>query len=394
MQLNSKISLCIVAAFMMVSSHLVAATFKVQPYLIYPNNNQQMMLLWKTEGKAKSTTVEWGTSESYGKKANKVTPFGKDQYKFTITGLKPATRYYYKVTVDGQDESGFFNSAPRTDASKVTFYGLGDTRFGLSKTKMREPLAKQMLKNIDRDIKNNNTFCIHSGDWGGFDNDFFARSQTAFQYITSRIPIMGVKGNHDGSSFGSFYPYVGTERDGVGIHSFEYGPAFIVCCRSAKAGTDHYNWIEKQLQSTTKKIKIIVIHHPGWCAYAPKNSGSTRGMQSLFAKNGVSLVITGHAHIYSRSMVNGIPHITIGSGSPIREVNPDMPNVTVSESVCNFLRVDINGETLTTTCYRLAGTVIETFRLKVPVVPTLNDGSTDDVGKKSKKSKKSKKKKK
>jgi hypothetical protein len=57
------------------------------------------------------------------------------------------------------------------------------------------------------------------------------------------------------------------------------------------------------------------------------------------------------------------------------------------------MRVDIDGDDLTTTTYRLNGSVIETFRLKVPVIPTLNDGATDDVGKKSKKSKKSKKKK-
>ncbi len=395
MQLKMKKSILSLFGLLIISQ-LYAATFKVQPYLIYPNNNQQMTLLWKTDSKPKSTTVQWGTTESYGKKATKVTEFGKSQYKFNITGLKPGTRYYYKVTVDGQEESGFFNSAPEADVSKVTFYALGDTRYGLTKTQYTEPLAKVMLKNIDSDIKNNNTFCLHTGDWGSIGSEFFSRQQPTLQYITSRIPIMGTKGNHDGDSFGQFYPYVGTDKNGTGIHAFEYGPAFIVSCRSAKPGTDHYKWIENQLQSTTKKIKIILIHHPGWCAYAPKNSGSTKGMQALFAKNGVSLVITGHAHIYSRSMVDGIPHITIGSGSPIREIDPDLPKVTVAESSCNYMRIDINGDELSTSTYRLKGTLIETFRIKVPVVSTYSedDESASKKTKKSKKSKKSKKNKK
>ena len=393
MQLKSKISLFIVTAFMVVASQLAAATFKVQPYLIYPDDNTAMTLLWKTEGKAKSTSVQWGESESYSKKATKVTEFGNGHYKFSIKGLKPATRYYYKVTVDGQDENGFFYSAPKADVSRVTFYALGDTRYGLTKTQNTEKLAKVMLKDIDSDIKRKNTFCLHSGDWGSFDSEFFSRKQPTFQYITSRIPVMGARGNHDGSSFRQYYPYVGTDKNGAGNHKFEYGPVCVVSCTSTAPNSSHYKWIEEQLKSTTKKTKIILLHHPGWSAYAKKNKGSTRDMQALFEKNGVSLVITGHAHVYSRSMVNGIPHITFGSGSPTREVNPELPKVTIAEAGCHYMRVDIDGDDLTTTTYRLNGSVIETFRLKVPVIPTLNDGATDDVGKKSKKSKKSKKKK-
>ena len=429
MHLKSKVSLSLsLSAFVFFSWHLHAeksneqnksneqtgVVFKVRPYLIYPDNIEQMTLLWQTQSKPKSTIVEWGETEKYGSKADEVTAFGKEQFKYNITGLKPDTRYFYKVTVDGESKTGFFKSAPKPEAKKLTFYALGDTRFGLSKTKKTDPLAKVMLKDLNRSI-DNNTFCLHGGDWGGFAGDFFSAKQPHLQQITSRIPIMGCCGNHDGKTFGEYYPYKDTDKNGTGNHTFEYGPAFVICCNTTNPDSKHGQWIASELKKSQKKLKIVVMHHPGWSAYAKKNKGTTRAMQSMFEENGVSLVITGHAHVYSRSMVNGMPHITFGSGSPTREVNKDLPNVVTAEAGYHYMRVDVFENHLTTTTTRLDGTVAETFRLEYPVKYTNktantgtdtskdaapdkgNNDSKEDTskeaeGKKSKKTKKSKKK--
>jgi predicted phosphodiesterase len=373
------------------SSHLCAATFTVRPYLIYPDHIEQMTLLWQTDSKPKNTTVEWGETQSYGKKASDVTPFGKEQFKYNITGLTPDTRYFYKVTVDGEEKTGFFKSAPRPEKKIVTFYALGDTRFGLSKTQKTDPLAAVMLKDINQSL-DNNTFCLHGGDWGGFQGDFFSEKQVNLQQITSRLPIMGCCGNHDGKSFGEYYPYKDTDINGTGNHTFEYGPVFVVCCRTTDPSSKHGQWIAEELKKSKKKLKIVVMHHPGWSAYAKKNKGSTRAMQTMFEENGVSLVITGHAHVYSRSMVNGMPHITFGSGSPTREVNTELPNVVVAEAGYHYLRVDVFESYVKTTTTRLDGSQVETFKFDYPVVPTVS--TTTQTGSDSTDSKKPKKKKK
>ena len=343
------------------------SSFKVRPYLIYPDHIEQMTLLWQTHDTPGSTTIQWGETDSYGSQSSEATPFGKHQFKYNITGLKPDTRYFYKVTVDGEEKTGFFKSAPRPEKKVLTFYALGDTRFGLSKTGKTDPLAKLMLEDINQSL-DKNTFCLHGGDWGGFAGDFFSPKQVHLQEITSRLPIMGCCGNHDGKSFGEYYPYKDTDVNGRGNHTFEYGPVFVICCNTTNPDSKHGQWIAGELKKSEKKIKIVVMHHPGWSAYAKKNKGTTRQMQSMFEKHGVTMVITGHAHVFSRSMVNGMPHITFGSGSPTRTVDLKLPNVEVAEAGYHYLRVDVFETYLETSVYRLDGTNVDTLKINLEKV--------------------------
>jgi len=68
------------------------------PYLIYPNNNAQMTVLWQLDSTS-TCTLAWGLDTSYSTGSANTTEYGSDhQHKYTITGLTPGTKYYYLVT--------------------------------------------------------------------------------------------------------------------------------------------------------------------------------------------------------------------------------------------------------------------------------------------------------
>jgi 3',5'-cyclic AMP phosphodiesterase CpdA len=84
---------------------------------------------------------------------------------------------------------------------------------------------------------------------------------------------------------------------------------------------DQVRWIENELKTATEAWKIVVMHHP------PYSSGATHGsslslratLEPMFIKYGVSVVLTGHDHIYERvKPQHGITYFVIGSGGELR----------------------------------------------------------------------------
>jgi predicted phosphodiesterase len=84
---------------------------------------------------------------------------------------------------------------------------------------------------------------------------------------------------------------------------------------------DQVKWIENELKTSTEAWKIVVLHHP------PYSSGATHGsslslratLEPMFVKYGVSVVLTGHDHIYERvKPQQGITYFVIGSGGELR----------------------------------------------------------------------------
>jgi predicted MPP superfamily phosphohydrolase len=84
---------------------------------------------------------------------------------------------------------------------------------------------------------------------------------------------------------------------------------------------DQVKWIENELKTSTEAWKIVVMHHP------PYSSGATHGsslslratLEPMFVKYGVSVVLTGHDHIYERvKPQQGITYFVIGSGGELR----------------------------------------------------------------------------
>ncbi|MHC4259046.1 MAG: fibronectin type III domain-containing protein, partial [Planctomycetota bacterium] len=159
--------------------HLSQGAMRKGPYLIYPGNNTEMMVLWQLDS-TQACTLEWGLDTSYSDANTVTTEYGTDhQHKHTITGLTPGTKYYYRLIVPLDHYTGSFRAAPPEDANSVKFLGYGDTRTNIFDHNM---VDKAIVGAFEAD-PNYQTFTLLSGDWtnkgereGDWDYEFFNRS--------------------------------------------------------------------------------------------------------------------------------------------------------------------------------------------------------------------------
>jgi phosphodiesterase/alkaline phosphatase D-like protein len=349
------------------------------PYLIYPGNNTQMTVLWQLPD-TQSCALAWGTDTSYSTGSAATTEYGTDhQHKYTITGLTPGTKYYYRVTTAASFAIGSFLAAPAADANSVKFIAYGDTR---TNPASHAALISQVNSTVAGDPAYQ-TLLLHTGDWVESDseaywtNEFFNRSYTAITQMQANMQIMGGLGNHELmgtgiSIFDKYWPYTYAAPASGRYYSFDYGPVHIavVDMETAvyNAGSAQLQWLASDLANTTKKWKIVMFHEPAWSATGATNTHANNAtaqadIEPILEQNGVQVVFTGHNHYYSRAVVNGIHHVTTGAGgAPFYQATAGQPNVvTYTANKLEFCKVEINGNTLGVTTITDQGEVIDSF---------------------------------
>lgn len=126
-----------------------------------------------------------------------------------------------------------------------------------------------------------------------------------------------------------------------------------------KVAGEQLKWLEGVLTSQGRKHTFVFIHHP---LYPERGKGKHHGnsldrykddrdrLQQLFKKHNVTMVFTGHEHMYLRKTVDGISHvITGGGGAPLYAADKDggfyhFIQITVDRGKVNAEVVDINGK--------------------------------------------------
>jgi N-acetylneuraminic acid mutarotase len=334
------------------------------PYLIYPGDNTQMMVLWQLNG-PEPYTLRWGHSDG------SVTPemFGDFQYEHVMTGLTPGSRYYYEMEGVG---SGSFLAAPPDDAANVNFLAYGDTR---SNPQTHDAVNAQMIAAYTADSAYQ-TFTMLAGDWVGrgdselaWTDEFFNRSQENTIEMQANLPINGCIGNHEqtGAIFQKYWPYP-YESDGW-YWSFDYGPVHIVIVdhknEGDSLGTAQKAWLEADLAGSSKEWNFLQFHAPVYSAGGHPNNTVEQGyIQSLCETYGVAIVFAGHNHYYARAVVNGVVHITTGGGgAPLGTPATRQPNIVAYDQSNHFCKIDIEGRQLTFEAISLGGTIIDAFTM-------------------------------
>ncbi len=111
-------------------------------------------------------------------------------------------------------------------------------------------------------------------------------------------------------------------------YSFHAGNSLFVFLDSNIPGRDReitdaqYRWLEKTLSSHYKH-KFVFVHHP---LYPQEGCGEHYGecldlfpgerdrLERLFEKDKVTMVFTGHEHLYLRKTIGGVTHVITGGG--------------------------------------------------------------------------------
>jgi calcineurin-like phosphoesterase family protein/purple acid phosphatase-like protein len=347
-----------------------AAVIRKGPYLLYPGINTQMTVLWQLDS-TESCSLEWGQDTSYTDGSTVSVEYGPDhQHKYTITGLLPGVKYYYRVWVSGSGYNGSFMAAPPDSAQSIAFIAYGDTR---TNPDDHDVVCQGIINayTADPDLQ---TLLLHGGDWvnhgdteSDWDGQFFNRAWPNTLTAQANLPIQGCMGNHEqtGNLFVKYWPYpFSSDR----YWSFDYGPAHFVI-------VDQYNdystaspqliWLEADLSSTLKEWKFLVFHEPGWSAGGHSNNTDVQTyIQPLCEAYGVSMVINGHNHYYASCEVNGIQHVTAGGGgAPLYPPDLGYPFVEAALASLHFCKVSITDDLLEFEALTPAGALIDSFTI-------------------------------
>jgi len=129
------------------------------------------------------------------------------------------------------------------------------------------------------------------------------------------------------------------------------------------------DWLSKELGASGSDWKICFFHHPLY------SSGKTHGsaletravLEPMFVKNGVSVVLTGHDHIYERiKLEQGIQHFVIGSGGSLRRGDLRQTDMTAKgfDQDYVFMIAEIDGDDMHYQAISRKGTTIDSGTFK------------------------------
>lgn len=350
----------------------VYSIFRKAPYLLYPGNNTEMLVMWQLDS-LRHCEFYWGTDTTYSSDSIIVDEFGNNhQFKVLLSDLAPKTKYFYKVFGDSNNyKTGAFYTGALGDDNKVSFYAYGDTRSNPGiHDKVMETLTGDMEQHPEMQ-----TFIISTGDLvddgdteADWDEEFFSPYFEYIQQMLANLPYVNAVGNHEGQGvlFDKYFPYPMFVSERF-YYSFDYGPAhFTVVDQFTEysPGSPQYDWLINDLASTSKPWKFILLHEPGWSAGAHSNNIQVQNViQPLCKEYVVQFVLTGHNHYYSRANVEGIFHITTGGGgAPLYTPDAGKPKIVKVSKTNHFCKIEIDGDSLTFTAINKDGSIIESFR--------------------------------
>jgi acid phosphatase type 7 len=260
-------------------------------------------------------------------------PEGTWQYEARIGGLRPDTQYYYGV-YDGdlrltpEDGTYYFRTHPIKGARRpMRFWVVGDSGTG---REMQSAVHLAMLDQINRE-RQPLDFYLHLGDMAysrGRDVEFQTRFFEMYDTTLRNVVCWPTMGNHEGATskgtngIGPYYDaYVLPTRAEAGgvasgleaFYSFDYGRAHFICLDShdldRRPTALMARWLKQDLEKAKADWLIAYFHHP---PYTKGSHDSDREKQLIEMRThivpilewgGVDLVLTGHSHIYERSML-------------------------------------------------------------------------------------------
>lgn len=381
------------------------------PYLLYTNNNTSMTVLWQTDATPDTSIIEWGSTTSYGSSAEVTENSSAEsmhQFFYTISGLNPREKIYYKVRTDYDSYASYFRTAPTDSATALSFYAYGDTRslFDLPPAQQNSVL-EALFRDLNDAPDERQTLIINSGDLvmfglheNSWNEDYFSRDYPDMIKFFSMFPAMIAIGNHEAYNWPNFldidhkdagrllrkyFPVSFLVDPDRYYYSFDYGPIHFTILDQytlmdgidgqtysweAANDTGQFAWLKQDLANTTKPWKIVMFHEPAWTALNGfgefKNNQVMRDYYDpVFEQNGVKVVVQGHVHFYSRCATEEIQYLTLGGGGAelTDRIETDAPAFVTGEAfVYHFARFDVvDNNTLNVTVMDKDNLVMDSF---------------------------------
>ena len=311
----------------------------------------------------------------------------------TLTDLTPATTYWYVVGYgDDWSDAQALTTAAR-GADTFSFLYFGDIQVANDAEKEYAAFGELAYNAYTRNPAA--TFALQCGDIveSGISAEQWAMFLNGATDTFSRIPLMPTNGNHESNFPGGkpelyldtfTLPANGPDGFVEEFYSFDYGNAHILVLNDwvfsgEQRLTDEQlakldAWVEADLILSDATWKIVVTHVPIYAIHSDSTATKAREhWLPLFEKYGVSLMLVGHQHVYSRlkPLTDGIEDYTDG-------IVPIMGNAgqkhyssadeTLAErtiyNVTNYQTVSIDGNAMTVQTFDTDGNELDYVALK------------------------------
>jgi acid phosphatase type 7 len=208
--------------------------------------------------------------------------------------------------------------------------------------------------------------------------------------LMSRLPFFSTPGNHEYNT-DSAAPYLsGVAAPACGVptpdlgryYSFDWGNAHFVAVDSNLLLTSRASamlaWLNADLAATTQHWRIVFVHHTpyptGFHLGDPVCAAVQQMVNPIVESYGVQLVLAGHEHGYERTYplaggqiaAPGSPsttYIVTGGGGGALESVGTSPLTALSVQAFHYLRVNVDGPSLTLTAVGMDGSTIDQVTL-------------------------------
>ena len=359
-------------------------------------------------------------------------PENTRQYEAGLTGLKPDTLYYYTVTNDSQtlnppgpDYS--FRTLPTPGSARDSlFWVVGDSGTG---NKVQAKVHTALRDWLNKEKRTLDGY-LHVGDMAygsGLDSEFQGYFFETYAETLRNTVCWPAMGNHEGryssgfSGLGPYYDGYVTPAEGQSggrasgteaYYSFDFGITHFICLNSHDLPRDPAGamgqWLKADLEQTKADFLIAFFHHP---PYTKGSHDSDKELQlvemrslimPILESGGVDLVLSGHSHIYERSMLmdgayatptisenvilndgdgrpagngayrkseglkpnEGTVQIVAGNGgAPISRKDTPCPVMRVTLMEFGSVLLEIKGKTLSASMLNADGKISDTFQM-------------------------------
>lgn len=265
-------------------------------------------------------------------------------HRVRLDGLAPGSRVRYRVVAGGElGPEAWFHTAP-APGEPVRFAVYGDTRGGHG---VHARIAEALVREAP-------DFVLVTGDLvaRGSDEADWQRFFDVAGALLARVPYYPVAGNHDLGQSGDerrrmneiFDLWPGPpDRPRWGHwYSFDVGDVHLVMLDSnAYEHEQQLSWLRADLAAARRRgvRAIFAATHDG-----PYSRGIHRGnryaaehVAPLLAEHGVTMLFSGHDHLYQRGEVDGLRYIVSGGGGaplyPVRCGVPGRPRCEVDDGM-------------------------------------------------------------
>jgi hypothetical protein len=260
-------------------------------------------------------------------------PIGTFQYEAKVTGLRADTTYYYAV-YDGEkrltpeDPEYRFTTQPEAGTRRpYRFWVLGDSGTGRQGQKSVHDAMLARVKSEGRPLD----FWLHVGDMAygtGRDNEFQSRFFESYEVTLRNSVCWPAIGNHEGHTskgttgvgpyFDAYVMPTRAESGGVAsgteaYYSFDHGNIHFICLDShdldRKPDGAMAKWLKADVEKARADWLIAFWHHPPYTKGSHDSDKEKdlvemrHHIMPILEAGGVDLVLTGHSHIYERSML-------------------------------------------------------------------------------------------